>query len=412
MRMCLYTENGIFQKLGNYITREQVDRSEPRHEARRCSSAGEKGGSVNGKREIWELKQMQSLPLAAKVQMTRRRIREWVEAFGENGVYVSFSGGKDSTVLLDIVRKDYPNIEAVFVNTGLEYPSVRLFAERGENVTVLRPEKNFREVICSYGYPLIGKQQAKKISEARRGNGGALKNFNGNLKGSLYDYSKYRFLLNAPFAVSEKCCDVMKKKPVHIYERKSGKKAVIATLAEESRMRSQKWLTHGCNAFQSKKQISKPMSFWTENDVLQYIHENFLSIAEAYGEVAVKNDGVDGQINIHDYIGDYRNCQYETTGCKRTGCIFCMFGITQDKDRFIRLAGQEPDLCDYVMRGGGFNDGGMWQPDKSGLGYWFVIEWLNMHGNLKIGLPGRETYLSEYMTEDCRKQLEEKEWQI
>lgn len=148
------------------------------------------------------------------------------------------------------------------------------------------------------------------------------------------------------------------------------------------------------------------MSFWTENDVLQYIHENNLPIAEAYGDVIVKGTE-NGQMCIADMIDDYRDCQYVTTGCKRTGRIFCMFGITQDKDRFIRLAEQEPKLCDYVMRGGEFGENGMWQPSKSGLGYWFVIEWLNVHGNLKIGMPDREKYLSEYQTEETRKYLEE-----
>ena len=117
--------------------------------------------------ELWELKQMQSLPLEAKIQMTRTRIRGWIDEFGEDGVYVSFSGGKDSTVLLDIVRKDYPNIKAVFVNTGLEYPSVRLFAESKENVTVLRPTMNFRDVIIKYGYPVISKEIAQTIWEVQ-----------------------------------------------------------------------------------------------------------------------------------------------------------------------------------------------------------------------------------------------------
>ena len=71
-----------------------------------------------------DLKELQSYPLDIKIWLSRQRIREWIREFGEDGVYVSFSGGKDSTVLLDIVRKDYPNVEAVFVNTGLEYPEI------------------------------------------------------------------------------------------------------------------------------------------------------------------------------------------------------------------------------------------------------------------------------------------------
>lgn len=123
---------------------------------------------MRNKREVWELKQMQSLPLQSKIQMTRRRIMEWVAEFGEDGVYVSFSGGKDSTVLLDIARKDYPNIPAVFVNTGLEYPLVRQFALSKENVTELRPTMNFRDVIIKYGYPMISKEVSRDVFSARR----------------------------------------------------------------------------------------------------------------------------------------------------------------------------------------------------------------------------------------------------
>lgn len=104
-----------------------------------------------------ELKMLQALPLDIKIQKTRLRIREWVDEFGEDGVYVSFSGGKDSAVLFDIARKDYPNMPAAFVNTGLEYPSVRQFALSKENVTEIRPTMNFRDVIIMHGYPIIGK---------------------------------------------------------------------------------------------------------------------------------------------------------------------------------------------------------------------------------------------------------------
>lgn len=369
--------------------------------------------------ELWELKQMQSLPLQAKIQMTRQRIRAWVDEFGEYGVYVSFSGGKDSTVLLDIVRKDYPNIEAVFVNTGLEYPSVRQFALSKENVTELRPTMNFRDVIIKYGYPIISKEVSQTLWEAQKSAIEGkniptyrLKKLNGEAvdkdgNPSQYNIPQWRFLLNAPFNISHKCCDVMKKNPAKKYEKDNQSNGFIATMADESRLRQEKWLKYGCNAFDLKRPQSNPMSFWTEQDVLTYIHTYNLAIADAYGQVVVKNDGIDGQINIHDYLGDYRDCQYETTGCKRTGCIFCGFGITQDKQRFVRLAEQEPKLCDYVMRSGGFCESGMWQPSKDGLGYWFVLEWLNVHGNLKIGIPNKDYYIDKYCVEENRKYLNE-----
>ena len=57
-----------------------------------------------------DLRYFQSMPLSVKVRMTQQRIREWVREFGENGVYVSFSGGKDSTVLLHLVRELCPDV--------------------------------------------------------------------------------------------------------------------------------------------------------------------------------------------------------------------------------------------------------------------------------------------------------------
>ncbi len=353
-----------------------------------------------------DLKMLQALPLDVKIQKTRLRIKEWVDAFGEDGVYVSFSGGKDSTVLLDIVRKDYPNVEAVFVNTGLEFPSVRKFALSKENVTELRPKMNFREVLCKYGYPIIGKEISLKVKEVRKNpNGYALKSFNGDRADTPYDYSGYYFLISAPFEISDVCCNVMKKSPSKYFEKKHKKTAITAQMAEESHARQTEWIENGCNAFLKKRPISNPMSFWTEKDVLTYIHNNHLNIADAYGQVVVKGTE-EGQICVNDILGDYRGCEFTTTGCNRTGCIFCGFGITQDKSRFIRLAKQEPKLCDYVMRGGGFDECGMWKPTNDGLGYWFVLEWLNVWGKLGIGIPNREHYLKEYGNERTRKYLE------
>lgn len=117
-----------------------------------------------------ELKSLQSLPLDVKIRKTQQRIREWVEYYGEDGVYVSFSGGKDSTVLLDIVRKMYPGIEAVFVNTGLEYPEIVDYVKKHENVTILRPKKNFKQVLTEYGYPVISKDVSNTVKGARKGN--------------------------------------------------------------------------------------------------------------------------------------------------------------------------------------------------------------------------------------------------
>lgn len=115
------------------------------------------------------LKLLQALPLNLKIAKTQNRIREWYNYYGGE-VYVSFSGGKDSTVLLDIVRGLYPDVEAVYVDTGLEYPELRDFVKTIDNVTWLKPKKNFKRVIQEYGYPIVSKEVANKVHGAKPGN--------------------------------------------------------------------------------------------------------------------------------------------------------------------------------------------------------------------------------------------------
>ena len=112
------------------------------------------------------------MPMEGKVLLTQARIIEFYGGYHPGmeygAAYVSFSGGKDSTVLLDIARKIYPDIPAVFSNTGLEYPEIRRFAKAHDNVEVVQPKMAFNEVISKYGYPLIGKEVAEAIYYARR----------------------------------------------------------------------------------------------------------------------------------------------------------------------------------------------------------------------------------------------------
>lgn len=118
---------------------------------------------MTNKHSAHDLAQMQSLPLGAKIRMTEVRIQQWYEAFDGN-VYVSFSGGKDSVVLLHIVRSLYPDVPAVYVDTGLEYPEIKEFVKTFENITIVKPEKSFRQVVLEHGYPVATKEIAKKFN--------------------------------------------------------------------------------------------------------------------------------------------------------------------------------------------------------------------------------------------------------
>lgn len=383
---------------------------------------------------------MQSLPLDAKIEMTKRRIQEWYDSWtrytivnkstgsvryatctqepnpdgcfykkekiingekvyidtlisgtklspveyvesGEPGqVYVSISGGKDSTVLNHIVMSMYSDVPALFINTGLEYPEIQKFAMKQPNVVTVRPAMRFDEVIKKYGYPIISKEVAQKVYEVRSAerNGYkdsyALRKFNGTYiskNGKTGpDITKWAFLLDAPFNISHKCCNVMKKQPAIDYEIQTGRKPILGTMACESQLRSLSWVEHGCNAFNINRPSSKPMSFWTDQDVLAYIKKFDLEYCSVYGDIE--------EISVIEN-GKIRN-EYRLTGCNRTGCVFCGFGchMNTKPTNFQRLKHTHPRLYDYCINGGEYIDG-VWTPNKLGLGLGKVLDYIGVN---------------------------------
>lgn len=380
---------------------------------------------MENKHTKYDLPQMQSLPLIAKERMSTDRIKVWFESWNkyklvnkktgrityktalkdpkltknqyieeiESGsVYVSISGGKDSTVLSDLTArfcKDYGyKLVLLFVNTGLEYPEIQkhvkyfyqwLIDKYGIEIelNIIRPEKRFDEVIKEYGYPVISKEVSQIVREARLGleNGGDSYTFriqklkgeyrdkDGNL--SHYNIPQYGYLLDAPFAISEECCKVMKKDPAKKFERESGgRKPIIGTMASESRLRRQRWIRYGCNAFDGGKRgpTSNPLSFWTEQDILEYIVKYDIPIALVYGDV--KQDEKTGK--------------YYLTGVKRTGCMFCMFGAHCKGDRrFLDMKETHSKQYNYCINGGQYNEvSGKWEPGNGGLGIGKVLDFV------------------------------------
>lgn len=122
-----------------------------------------------------KLKQMQSLPLEQKIIVSKQRIKQWLEAW-DNQCVVSFSGGVDSTVLLDLVRQVNPDVKGVFVNTGLEYPEIVKFVKTIPDIDIVRPKMNYKQVIEKYGYPFPSKETAMKIYEIKNTKSEKLRN--------------------------------------------------------------------------------------------------------------------------------------------------------------------------------------------------------------------------------------------
>ena len=193
------------------------------------------------------LQMRQKYPLDLKVDMSLNRINHWYKQYAGN-VYVAFSGGKDSTVLLHLVRSLFPEVPAVFVNTGLEY---------------------------------------------------------------------------APFKISEKCCEVLKLRPVNKYYKKTNRAAYIGTMACDSDWRRVTYMKHGCYLTERKIPTCTPMGFWLQQDIWDYIKKNKLAYSTVYN-----------------------------MGVSHTGCIFCCFGVHLESrpNRFDCMKITHPKLYNYCMK--------------------------------------------------------------
>jgi 3'-phosphoadenosine 5'-phosphosulfate sulfotransferase (PAPS reductase)/FAD synthetase len=311
-----------------------------------------------GKRSPEQLERLQKLPLVQKIELTKRRIAQWYEMH-KGMVYVSFSGGKDSTVLTDLVWQDFPHVPAVFSNTGLEYPEIVAFVKRvqkkGRPVDIVRPRKSFKHVIEQHGWPVVSKKISTSINRYRNTPSPEMREYylTGHKKGIYIGNAgviskKHQYLIDAPFEISEKCCDVLKKGPFKQYSKATGRVPITGTMAEESAFRRKNWLDYGCNMFDKAEPISAPISFWTEQDVLHYIvSKNIDYCHEIYGKIVPK------PIQQGSFL-EPELPELKCEKAQRTGCMWCLLGLEYDTDengenRFTRMKEEHPKQYDIII---------------------------------------------------------------
>lgn len=354
--------------------------------------------------EIWKR------PVERQYNVAISKIIEAIQQT-DGDISICFSGGKDSTLLLDmyseIVSQIKPNaeIDVCFANTTNETNAMISFvknfiAEMERKYAVklnfkeIRPNIPWAKVVQEVGIPLISKEQAKAIRYIRRDMdktgvdyetviqcaNQSMKSVNelidlgfsasGILSLTGFVSKRKQFgkhfmlskkwlpMLNCGVKISEQCCAIVKEKPL---SRIEGNNIMTGEQASESKKREATYLRTGCNYRTSKGVYkSKPFGAMTQDGILFALQYRGIPICSDYGEIIKTEDG-----------------HYKCTKTNRTGCALCGFGCQYDTERFVRLQESEPAKVKFAFK----------PMDEGGAGYREAIEYMNEHCGTKVKIP-------------------------
>lgn len=251
--------------------------------------------------------------------------------------YLSFSGGKDSTVahyLLDIALPGN-RIPRVYFNTGIEYKSVlnyvRRLAEKDERIIIVNSGVNIPKMLESVGYPFKSKEHSQKVSYYQHS--GLCKTVidylgQGNKKDFLCpEKLRYNFTPDFKIKVSDKCCYKLKKEIAHKWQEENGKTITITGIRQGEKGLRQSM--SGCAVFYDKdcKALKKfhplfPLEDWWLDE---FIKRNNIRLCELY---------------------------YPPYNFKRTGCVCCPFSLDlqEQLDKLAIYLPTERKRAEYLWR--------------------------------------------------------------
>lgn len=276
---------------------------------------------------IQELRERQQWTLAQKIDHSLGVIDQFNSHF-DGKVYVAFSGGKDSCVMLNLVEMIVPGVQCMFIMTGCESPSVCRFIREmkadGHNIDIIKPEKTLRQVFAEYGFPLVSKKVSHDVYCVRRNPDceSSMRMVDRTNKHAIPQ--RWLYLIDEPYSVSERCCFWLKKQPSYNYAKRTGRYPYIGLMAAEGDTRAAMYVKRGgCNTFNTEGKAhpaSLPLAIWTEQDVWQYIRDRRLKIPDIYEK-----------------------------GATRTGCMGCGFGAHLDTTTLQVMQREWPRWYDMVM---------------------------------------------------------------
>lgn len=272
------------------------------------------------KQGILNLQQYWNLPLDAKINYSKRIIRDTISS--SNSSVICWSGGKDSTVLLHLVLQLKPDIPVIHIDTGVLFPETEDFVKYLSNLWKLnlyigRPleQESFWDTVGRFGWPIFGKSIAQSVGKAIR---------SGNYRPQMSNLE--RKLAENGIRISAKCAEYILVKPTkRIEEKLKADVKFIGMLASESNARIRLFVDHGFlyevkRYYGRGRNIKKcsPIFMWREADIWQYHHMYNIPYCSIYD------------------MGHIRN-----------GCWPCAMGFRNGQLR--RLRHSHPDLFRYLI---------------------------------------------------------------
>lgn len=260
-------------------------------------------------------------------------IKDTIAKYGDDKFYLSFSGGKDSTILHRMLDMAVPNnrIPRVFIDTGIEYSAIRTFvgslASEDDRFVIVKPNKPIKAVLERYGYPFKSKEHSCKIGCAQKGTQSksilhylASDDGYGCPKKLLYQARK-----DCGLRISDKCCYELKKHPAHDYEKRSGR--TIAILGLRIQEGGQRKSHKGCVVFDAKGRMRrfKPLNVVSDEFEKWFVKEYEVKLCELY---------------------------YPPYGFERVGCKGCPYAINlqEELEVMARLMPNERKQCELIWK--------------------------------------------------------------
>lgn len=252
----------------------------------------------------------------------------------EKNAYLSFSGGKDSTVLHYLLDLALPGnkIPRLFINTGIEYEYivdfVKQLEQKDSRIQIVNSGVNIKKMLEIEGYPFKSKEHSLKVGEWQKGSIAKSNIYYKEMSGkSRYACPKkllYQYERNFKLRLSDKCCYRLKKDISHLWEKENNKNILLTgMLKEEGGQRS----SINCIVTDKKNNLKKfhPLAVVTKSFENWFIETHNIKLCKLY----------------------YPPFNFERTGCK--GCPYSL-DLQEQLDIMGKYLPEEKRQCERIWK--------------------------------------------------------------